>query len=1485
MSAEPAAPTKAPAPSPAPSPEVGQQPVAQQVGYLEEKGAFVLPLGAGVELAAEVLGTGKTAEIPLDKIPDIPGLRLETAKFNRKSTSAMVTLAGKTNVPLTEEASFTLKFKKDGKPSGFKLKSKLALDWMDRPGLTFEWSPEGAMKAEVTVKADKFVPKAVRKKAKAEGDLTLTLADGKFTGAVNTSVEIPDVVDGKFEGAFGADGPSAKLSLTNRVDWIGDLKGEGAIGADGALSAKIEAAAGQFATPIKSLQFLGGALSVNWGNDGTLGGALTDIKMKYSALADTTASFTLDGSGYSGSADLNLNLPALSEAKGSIKMEKGKLSGSFSLGAEHFPEGLPLKSGKISGTISDTGAMSFAGSVGVALGPAGTGQLTAAFSEEGAFSMGAEVDLVVPGLQTAKIQIGFDGGTGDLSGEGELAVDPALLSGIEGAVKVSFAEGRWSGETTLGYSADNGKLSGQITVRVAQKEDDSLAVSGEGQVTAKIAPRLEGTLNAKIKEEGGIDVSGEIVVTEPLEMFPEARFEKEILDISSKIPLWAILVAVLRVRAGVRAGIGPGVFRNIKVTGSYTIGEEGEPSFAITGEMFIPAFVEGYVGFGAGLGVSVVLGSLTGGIEAMGTAGIYGAISVVPELAYKDGDYSIEGVATMAAGARLKLSLNAWAEVEALWVTVWENTWELASVTMPMGPDLGMQAKMAYTFGKPDPPSLDFSTSDIDTDKLITDAMPKDGPPKAGVKDAVKNEAKWQGAQRAKAKDADKVPPDLAKQGEKAPPVAKPAGGKPPKGKGAPPPGKAPPKDNAQTGKATDPKDAEKASKDAAKKDPAASGTVADKDAASTRTPRHGKLSMATLDEPPVPMPRTKAQQKEDVAAAAKMVKICAAQGETTDALDDYFPRIKKRFALGSIGYEFKKDGRVTVRLKVNSDAETPIDEVLQNLMDDNQGKLDRNPPRTAQIKYKDAQGNDKTEEAAVGMTIEMLTHKHPPGSKPKASALEDIFKVLETKGETGSHQYIKGHLLNEGLGGPGTAENLYPITTDANQEHKTKAENLIEDMVNTQLYFVRYEVDIKQVGPTAYYTHPVKGGIYNIVNSDMHVQAWLLDTTGQKAGKIVNSVVASRFNASNAAGDLVDLGEANTDDTPVEAKGIDRSGFGTKGTSTTKLKLLASAHEKMEKNKSLPDGQKIALTTDEQDAVNRSAADEFEKPEDAQGLLNIRAAQKAAFDAKKPAANTAARANFTQTGGTFDPISGKVKDAGATIDAIKARNEADAPVDALGKRIRVAQHSETYDGAAPHVVRGTTGVTPLVLTPTAVQALTLFGARELNDLPLSDTDITPQSKLSDFIVSQKIGMTSISDLHAVAGKAVAAAAQKSNIAADLSTAERAPLYTFNKGARAANLLAAMNSFNGKADAYALYLSNRCAMKTEKDKFTTIHNGLEHLIAGFNDAPYPDRRAVAEKVKEFVKEQDDLTQKRVKEYLKSSGAIKGDMNSTLHAVL
>ncbi|HTR00566.1 MAG TPA: hypothetical protein VMH83_11270 [Candidatus Acidoferrum sp.] len=66
-------------------------------------------------------------------------------------------------------------------------------------------------------------------------------------------------------------------------------------------------------------------------------------------------------------------------------------------------------------------------------------------------------------------------------------------------------------------------------------------------------------------------------------------------------------------------------------------------------------------------------------------------------------------------------------------------------------------------------------------------------------------------------------------------------------------------------------------------------------------------------------------------------------------------------------------------------------------------------------------------------------------GSGPADSALHDSMADLSG---LGYRSMIKGHLINGQLGGPGIAQNLFPITSQANTKHKNFAENVVKSEV-----------------------------------------------------------------------------------------------------------------------------------------------------------------------------------------------------------------------------------------------------------------------------------------------------------------------------------------------------------------------------------------------------------------------------------------------------
>lgn len=1119
----------------APTPEAvaatDQGTPATAFGLLADDAGFVARLGpSGWHLGADFL-SGE--QVSLEGLPQpVPGAHFDTAEWR----SQQLQLRGCLSIPYLDETKFEVHVDDQGaaKISGDVTKN-LALPALGNPEITLAMGEAGTLSGEIDAKDMAFVPKSLRRQANIEAAGTVRLADGRLSGGGTAKISYSNLGDGGISFDFSKTGAfSASGTLRITPPLTEEVAGTIAADKAGNLSGSATLTVGDMRSTLPRLSLTGGTLNLAYMN-GAPSGGIEGFTAAYSGLGSVTIKQAgISAKGFDGQGSFNLEIPGLEEASGDVKISNGSVSGSVKLKAGDFPEGLPVKHPTIIATLSETGRVGVSGSAKVDLGPAGTGNFTAAYSETGTFSFGGDVELTIPGLNQVTAHIGYT--EGQISGEVQVPVDTALLPGLDGTVTVRYAQNRWSGDTTLDFTADNGKLSGSITATVAQTNSGALQLGGEGAVTAQLMPRLQGTLTACILPEGAVDVSGVIEVTEPLELFPEQRLDRELFRYSQNIPLWAILVAVIRVRAGVRAGVGPGVFRNIRVEGSYTIGaDESDPSFTVTGELYMPAFVEGYVAFGAGLGLDVVLGSLTGGIEAVGTAGLYGAISVVPSLDYADGDWGIEGIATLAAGARLKLGLNAWAEVTALWVTVWDKEWNLAEVVMPVGPDLGLQAHMSYKFGHPEPPSIEMTSTEIDAKRLIQDAMPKDGPAPSGARETLQNQAEWQGAlreQRAAAVSNEQV----AQQDEaETPPPAPP---RPQKSTGAPPGGQNEVADGA-TGAEPTPTTASdsaptppnlparsQAVDEAAAPDSNIPAAVPEGSLPGFDQPRYpDQITLAMLDEPPAPMPRTPSQEKQDVEAAKRMVELAGAQANDTDALDNYFPLIKRRFGLVSLGYDgdFQKGFKVVGR--INPEFKHTLSEPLVGT--GLPGNLDSGHVTDITFEHGQLGGSD----IGLKMRAKPLGPDHPQGSGPTGQ--ERLMNQLPTNPQVypdTASRFVRGHLLNDHVGGPGLPMNLFPITAAANAKHEQSVETFVKDWVNKRKLWIEYVVEV-QATPEL---HTGDDGLKSI-DAVFDATAAALDTNLNRISGLTKHVtIASTYRAAATVG----KGESdNFDETRVASE------------------------------------------------------------------------------------------------------------------------------------------------------------------------------------------------------------------------------------------------------------------------------------------------------------------------------------------------------------
>ena len=135
------------------------------------------------------------------------------------------------------------------------------------------------------------------------------------------------------------------------------------------------------------------------------------------------------------------------------------------------------------------------------------------------------------------------------------------------------------------------------------------------------------------------------------------------------------------------------------------------------------------------------------------------------------------------------------------------------------------------------------------------------------------------------------------------------------------------------------------------------------------------------------------------------------------------------------------------------------------------------------------------TIKAYVGhkMIANPLTVDHEAGSTSSSDTTQNnLMKQLFNSGKTSvetDKKYIKGHLLNDNIGGQGQYYNLFPITAKANSDHLVYVEKYIKAQVDCGAV-VFYQIDVDHEAPvkiknsSQYYINSkfkFKWGIYNI--------------------------------------------------------------------------------------------------------------------------------------------------------------------------------------------------------------------------------------------------------------------------------------------------------------------------------------------------------------------------------------------------------------------
>ncbi|MFD1604387.1 DUF4157 domain-containing protein [Flavobacterium artemisiae] len=361
------------------------------------------------------------------------------------------------------------------------------------------------------------------------------------------------------------------------------------------------------------------------------------------------------------------------------------------------------------------------------------GNMQATYNNDG-FSIGGEFQLRndIPGIRGGSVSATISKQNGDegynvrVSGTAQ-----PNIPGINSSLTVTYD----NGALTLAGSADysRGMLSGSVTVGATNRTigedgqpsgepDDTMRVYGGGTLTLQLTPWLAATAGVKFLPNGEMEVTARLA-TDTYDVFPRKQIDRNLFTVPTiEIPLFAIplgprslgLVAQIGGGLDFTAGFGPGQLRNLSAEITYNPEHEEETTINGHGEFAIPADAGLTLHGDLGLGLSVGIASLSGGIELAGTLGLEGEAGASVDVNWSpQTGLALDAEGHITVNPKFVFDINAFARASLGigWFSISE-TWRYNLASFSWGPDIqfGLVFPIHYQEGEP----FDISFDDLE---------------------------------------------------------------------------------------------------------------------------------------------------------------------------------------------------------------------------------------------------------------------------------------------------------------------------------------------------------------------------------------------------------------------------------------------------------------------------------------------------------------------------------------------------------------------------------------------------------------------------------------------------------------------------------------------------------------------------------------------------------------------------------------------------
>jgi len=166
-----------------------------------------------------------------------------------------------------------------------------------------------------------------------------------------------------------------------------------------------------------------------------------------------------------------------------------------------------------------------------------------------------------------------------------------------------------------------------------------------------------------------------------------------------------------------------------------------------------------------------------------------------------------------------------------------------------------------------------------------------------------------------------------------------------------------------------------------------------------------------------------------------------------------------------------------------------------------------------------------------ISMRVKPLTNKNRPTGSPPTSSNNPTYAALNERRQSagGASYYIKGHLLNQLLGGPGSWINLTPLSRSGNAQHERQAESIVKHTVDLPA-IVEYAVKSNygsrsdkssllariQNSTDDIQTKQIKSSIVHAeewVPHSLSVEGYILDESLQRRNTFLNQAITNSVN------------------------------------------------------------------------------------------------------------------------------------------------------------------------------------------------------------------------------------------------------------------------------------------------------------------------------------------------------------------------------------